>query len=219
MMTETEILPLFPLGVVLFPCMVLPLHIFEDRYKAMISECLDQNKNFGMVYYSGDKYNTTGCSAEVINVIKKYDDGRLDIISEGRKRFHVLETFEQKPFLEAKVSYFDDSYETDGPELEITAKMGTELLKEIMKVYSDGKDFPAVDALEPKVISFLIASSSGFSLEEKQTFLEIINTRERLEKGVKSLQKIIERLIMTKEIEKIIQGNGYLPHKSKLPEI
>jgi Lon protease-like protein len=217
-MPETETLPLFPLGLVMFPGMILPLHIFEERYKLMISECLDQDgvptgKKFGIVFYTGEKFHNTGCSAEVIKVIKKYDDGRMDIITEGRERFHIDKTFDDKPYMEAAIRYFDDIYETDFKGLEQVTGQAVELLNRIMKMTVEEKELPAVHELEPKALSFLIASVSGFTFDEKQSFLEIINTRERLEKCLKSLQKIMDRLIMTKDIEKIIQGNGYLPHK------
>src|SRR5688572_4421021 len=114
-MSETEIIPLFPLGLVLFPGMILPLHIFEERYKIMISDCLEEKKNFGIVYYTGDNFNMIGCTAKVIKIIKKYEDGRMDIMTEGSQRFHIVEMYEEKPYIEAKVTYFDDEYET-GPE-------------------------------------------------------------------------------------------------------
>src|SRR5437868_4773819 len=118
-MQETEILPLFPLGLVLFPGMILPLHIFEERYKLMISECIEQNKNFGIVYYKGDKVCSTGCSARVLNITQKYDDGSMDILTEGMDRFNIQSTSDAKPYLEAKVNYFDDGFESDIDELEI----------------------------------------------------------------------------------------------------
>jgi Lon protease-like protein len=212
-MEKTETLPLFPLGLVLFPGMLLPLHIFEERYKLMIAECLEQKKNFGIVYYNGEKFCNIGCSARVNRVIQKYDDGRMDILTEGMQRFQVENTSSLRPYLEAEVKYFDDQYETDFDGMEALIEQGTDLLREIMKLASEEIEVPKLNQLDPKVLSFLIASVSGFSLEEKQFFLELINTRERMEKSVKSLQKITERLIMTKDIEKIIQGNGYLPHK------
>ena len=78
-----EYLPLFPLDVVLFPEMVLPLHIFEERYKEMIAECLQDNSPFGVLYAHDDRVATIGCTAEVSQVIKQYPDGRLDLVAVG----------------------------------------------------------------------------------------------------------------------------------------
>ena len=72
-------IPLFPLGLVLLPQMPLPLHIFEERYKLLIGECLDNNKEFGIVYFNGTDIQAIGCTASIQKVLKRYGDGRLDI--------------------------------------------------------------------------------------------------------------------------------------------
>jgi len=78
-----SLLPLFPLDLVLFPGASLPLHIFEPRYREMISECLDQKKSFGVVRAKEDGVAEIGCTAEIITVTQKYPDGRMDIVTEG----------------------------------------------------------------------------------------------------------------------------------------
>jgi Lon protease-like protein len=78
------IIPLFPLGVVLLPEMILPLHIFEERYKTMIGQCLDQDEEFGIVYFNGKKMEEVGCTARILKVLKRYDDGRMDICHFGQ---------------------------------------------------------------------------------------------------------------------------------------
>ena len=84
-----DYLPLFPLDVVLFPEMLLPLHIFEERYKEMIAECLQGDSPFGVLYSHQDTVETIGCTAEIKQVLKRYPDGRLDLVAVGRKRFQV----------------------------------------------------------------------------------------------------------------------------------
>src|ERR1700746_1434059 len=84
-----SLLPLFPLEIVLFPGAPLPLHIFEPRYKEMIGECLAQDRPFGMVRAKESALSAIGCSASIVTIIKKYDDGRLDIAAEGEQRFEI----------------------------------------------------------------------------------------------------------------------------------
>ena len=90
-MPSTNIIPLFPLGLVLLPQMPLPLHIFEERYKLMIGECLEKKKEFGIVYFNGTDIQAIGCTASIQKVLKRYDDGRLDILTQGENRFEIKE--------------------------------------------------------------------------------------------------------------------------------
>ncbi len=212
-MQKTEKIAIFPLGLVLLPNMILPLHIFEERYKEMISDCIKNKTKFGIVYYSGNDFHKSGCIASTVSIVKEYEDGRVEIITEGKERFKITKIYNDKSYMEADIEYFDDQYELDGEDINLAKVEGLRLLQEIMKIYSENFDFSLVDHLNPKTVSFLIAANGGFTMEEKQFFLETINTKERLEKGVKSLQIIIDRLKVSKGIEKIIQSNGYLPKK------
>ena len=85
-----DYLPLFPLDVVLFPEMLLPLHIFEERYKEMIAECLQNRSPFGVLYAHDDRVETIGCTAEISQEIKRYPDGRIDLVAVGQKRFQGI---------------------------------------------------------------------------------------------------------------------------------
>ncbi len=123
MQLETTI-PLFPLGVVLLPGMVLPLHIFEERYKLMIGECLKQDKKFGIVYYDNEEIRKKGCTANIVKVMKRYDDGRMDILTQGDKRFTTTGIIEEKSYLQAKVVYFDDATEKSTEELHASINEG-----------------------------------------------------------------------------------------------
>src|ERR1051325_4242523 len=101
------LLPLFPLEIVLFPGAPLPLHIFEPRYKEMIGECLEQKRPFGMVRLKENSLAAVGCSATILDVVKKYDDGRLDIAAQGRQRFEIESLNHERSFLQGEISYFD----------------------------------------------------------------------------------------------------------------
>ena len=111
-----SLLPLFPLDLVLFPGTSLPLHIFEPRYKEMISECLDRKKSFGIVRAKEEGVAEIGCTAEIITVAKKYPDGRMDIVTQGRERFEVMQVNQERSFLQAEVLYLPDEPGQASPE-------------------------------------------------------------------------------------------------------
>ncbi|MBM3767842.1 MAG: ATP-dependent protease La domain-containing protein, partial [Acidobacteria bacterium] len=102
------LLPLFPLGVVLFPRTDLPLHIFEDRYKKMIGELLESTREFGIVLTMEKGIASVGCTARITNVTKTYDDGRMDIETTGYRRFEVEQLDEEEDYLRGRVEFFDD---------------------------------------------------------------------------------------------------------------
>jgi Lon protease-like protein len=206
------LIPLFPLGVVLLPGLPLPLHIFEERYKTMIEECLERGEVFGLVAYTGSEIKSMGCTARISEVLKRYDDGRLDIMTVGEKRFVITERDESKPYLQGRVEFFDDE---EGEELndrdrELALK-GLILRNELARLLGEENDYDGSGAMELKEISFALAGSRGFSLEEKQVFLEMTSTRQRLRKAVPALEKMIERYKLTLEIKRIIGGNGHPP--------
>src|ERR1700740_1840131 len=100
-----SLLALFPLEVVLFPGTPLPLHIFEPRYKEMIGECLEQKRQFGVIRAQETNLADVGCTAEILAVTKTYDDGRMDIVAEGRERFELLELNQERSFLRGQILY------------------------------------------------------------------------------------------------------------------
>ena len=209
MASETTI-PLFPLGVVLLPAMILPLHIFEERYKIMIGECLEENREFGIVYSDQKEIRGKGCTAQIVQVLKRYDDGRMDILTRGVKRFFIEEIIDEKPYLQAKVAYFDDGVEEKSEELAVLVKDGIKLLQELDSLIGKKTDYKAVSKLEPKVISFLLAYNDEFTPAEKQEFLAMTSTRQRLIESMGALRKMIERYKRELIIKKIVGGNGNL---------
>ena len=203
-------IPLFPLGIVLFPGMPLPLHIFEDRYKAMLQEVQADEIPFGVVYYDGENFPNVGCTAQLAKILKQHKDGRLDILCEGQRRFKIISLVDDKPYSQAVIEYFDDNVVKDLQKLEALASQGLELFREILELMEKDLDLPRVEKLDSAVISFLISSSGGFTMKEKQAFLEMVDTEERLSKSMKALTRMIERHKSTKEIERIIKGNGFV---------
>lgn len=101
-------IPLFPLDTVLFPGTALPLHIFEERYREMVGECLAGEKAFGVVRAQHDHLALIGCTAKIVRVLERYPDGRLDILCEGERRFEIEGLDESRSFLQADVDFFED---------------------------------------------------------------------------------------------------------------
>lgn len=207
MQSETTI-PLFPLGLVLLPETPLTLHIFEERYKLMIGECLTEDREFGIAFFDATDIQSAGCTAKILKVLKRYDDGRLDILTSGQRRFLIREIFENKAYLEANVSYFDDDDQTEYHSCKDLAEKGLVLLKQFTSFLASAEEYHFTEKMDCKTISFLIAGCEGFSHEEKQRFLEMTSTSERLKKSVESLENIIKRMKITAEIHQIIGGNG-----------
>ena len=125
---QDELLPLFPLQVVLFPRTALPLHIFEERYKQMIGEVLRGKSEFGVVLAGEKGIVNTGCTASIEKIIKKYPDGRLDLMAVGRRRFEIILLNDEKPYLRGAVEFFDD----EGSE-----PITPEVRKRVMEAYND----------------------------------------------------------------------------------
>jgi Lon protease-like protein len=101
-------IPLFPLQLVVFPRVHLPLHIFEDRYKQMVGDAIRDGSEFGIVLAKEDGILSSGCTVKVEKVLEMYPDGRMDILTRGQRRFEIVSLNEEKDYLQAEVAYFDD---------------------------------------------------------------------------------------------------------------
>ncbi|MFO7739652.1 MAG: LON peptidase substrate-binding domain-containing protein [Desulfatiglandaceae bacterium] len=209
-MGAEKTIPIFPLGVVLMPTMFLPLHIFEERYKLMIGECLETGQDFGIVYFSSKQMKRVGCSAQILKVMRHYQNGEMDILTIGKSRFLIKEVYDAKAYLEAKIVHFDDEPEAEDAELTRLASEGINFLHELNAILGTQLDDAAMDRSDLKRISFLISSNDGFTPSEKQKLLEMTSTKRRLSDSVLALRKVIQRAQLTREIEKTIRGNGDL---------
>jgi len=103
-----RLIPLFPLQVVVFPRTPLPLHIFEERYKEMVGNAIREESEFGMVLANNDGIVNAGCTVSVEKVLKRYPDGKMDILTRGRRRFEIVALNEEKDYLQGEVTFFDD---------------------------------------------------------------------------------------------------------------
>ncbi|HEY1493608.1 MAG TPA: LON peptidase substrate-binding domain-containing protein, partial [Candidatus Solibacter sp.] len=105
---STRLIPLFPLQLVVFPRTQLPLHIFEERYKEMVGNAIRDSTEFGVVLAKEEGIVNAGCTVLVDKVLEMYPDGRMDIMTRGQQRFEIVRLIEEKDYLQAEVTYFDD---------------------------------------------------------------------------------------------------------------
>jgi len=182
------LLPLFPLDLVLLPGVPLPLHVFEPRYKEMIAECLDEKKPFGVVRASSNGVAEIGCTAEIIEVTKCYDDGRMDILTRGVERFEVLHVHEERPFLEAEFTVIEDEPGTPSSQL---VKQAVRLHAEISKLAGADADGPEERA---EHLSFLLAGSLPLDLDFKQNLLTTLSEPKRLQAVISYLEAVLPGL-------------------------
>jgi Lon protease-like protein len=198
------LIPLFPLDVVLFPGTPLPLHIFEPRYKEMIGECLAQNRAFGVVRAAEQGLVDVGCTAEVVTVVKEYEDGRLDIVTEGRKRFQLVRVDQERSFLRADVLMIED--DPAMPSQEDTDR-ATQLHSELLAMAGARQDISAAD---PAMLSFYLAGSLPLDLDFKQKLLSLRSEPERLTLLIGYLEKIIPNLHRAARAKEKAGGNGHV---------
>jgi Lon protease-like protein len=199
-----SLLPIFPLELVLFPGAPLPLHIFEPRYKEMITECLEQKKPFGMVRAKENAVAEVGCSAVIVNVIKRYDDGRLDIASEGKQRFSIVELNHDRSFLQAEISWFED----DEP-----APLGGKESEDAIQLHEQLFQILGQDAeIDPDKIpvSFQLASQLPVDLDFKQAILEMKSETERIETLTEYYRATIPKVEKTLRARERASGNGHV---------
>ena len=198
-----SLLPLFPLDVVLFPGNPLPLHIFEPRYKEMIGECLAHATTFGVIRALEVGLAEIGCTAEIITVTREYPDGRLDIVTEGRKRFEVLQLNEGRSFLRAEVLFIEDL--SGAPTQDATAR-AVQLHADILNLAGAVQDLSAAD---PSSLSFYLAGSLPLDLDFKQKFLELRGERDRIAALTQYLEIVLPKLRHSASAREKAGSNGH----------
>jgi Lon protease-like protein len=196
------LIPLFPLDVVLFPGTPLPLHIFEPRYKEMIGECLAQHRTFGVVRAVEQGLAEVGCTAEIVTVVKEYSDGRLDLVTEGRKRFELVRVNQERSFLQAEILLIDD--EPGTPLKEDTAR-AIQLHSDLLAIAGARQDLSAAD---PLLLSFYLAGSLPLDLDFKQKLLSLRSEPERLILLISYFETIIPNLRRAASAREKAGGNG-----------
>jgi len=200
----SNLLALFPLDVVLLPGAPLPLHIFEPRYKELVSECLGRSRPFGVVRGKGEELADIGCTAEITAVTKKYEDGRVDIVTEGRERFEVMRLNQERSFLQAEVVYLED--EAGKPTAQEMAQ-AMKLHGEIMTLA--GATPEKASEIEERQLSFHLAGSLPLDLDFKQTLLAMKSEPQRLQAIISFFETILPTMRRTVHVRRKASGNGH----------
>ena len=201
-----ERIPLFPLNVVLFPGEQLPLHIFEPRYRRMVRECLDAKAPFGMLLALPNGVVRVGCTAEILEVVKRYEDGRMDIITVGRWPFRIVDLFTEDPLLEGHVDYLEDHSDDSPPPGK--RKQLVELYEtcHTLLYTSMPKD---LDDLRNEELAFTIAAALPLDLLWKQQILELRSEAERQNRLLGYLREWAPHLQKVGGLRSPAGGNGH----------
>ena len=204
-------LALFPLPeVVLFPGCTLPLHIFEPRYREMVTNCLSNREHvFGVLTLDPEsrKPSKVGCIAEIVEV-ERLPDGRMNILTMGRDRFKVTEFVRNKPYLVGRAEFLEDEpSKSDVAEL---AQQMQQLLRDVVrlsaKLADKEIDFPQDIPTQPQELSFWVAGSFPGLPDEQQVLLEMRDTGARLEREFEILQSACKQLAARAAIKDAFQG-------------
>jgi ATP-dependent Lon protease len=198
-------IPLFPLNVVLLPGADLPLHIFEPRYLEMVEHCLKEKSEFGVLLALPKGVARVGCSAEIIEVVGRDDDGTVDILTVGREPFRVVEFFEENPLAEGHVDYLEDRDMPPNPALR----------RELIELYETChtlvfEDYPKnTEADEASQLSYVVAGTLPMDLLWKQQILELRTESDRQERLVGYLRAWAPHLQKTGVMRQRAGGNGH----------
>jgi Lon protease-like protein len=219
-------LPIFPLPLVLLPIEILPLHIFEPRYREMLSDVSDSNNLFGIHLFepkesfeTQPQVGTVGCVAEVREV-QAMPDGRSNIVTNGVVRYRILDIVDsEKPYLIAEIEFFEDEKEDVDLQLKLADDVFTlfeRIAKAAFKMSGNKGQFPEIERADPEPMSFLIAAAFNFDNEKKYRLLEMQSTAKRLRSLKKMLVHAADQMEASAEITEIAKSNGHSNKKLDL---
>jgi Lon protease-like protein len=195
-------LGLFPLGIVLLPTEQIPLHIFEDRYQELIGECLEEEREFGLVYADDEGLREIGTRAAVTEVLDRFEDGRLNIVAEGRERFRLVELTEGRSFQTGIVEAVADESDAADPD---DTRHAVELFHRLVELTGAEVEEPRLDAVQ---LSFELAGRFDFAPELKQRLLQLTSERQRMQLLAELLAAAAAAVEREREIAERAQGNG-----------
>jgi Lon protease-like protein len=195
--------PLFPLGLVLLPGEAVPLHIFEERYKLMIGECLDEEREFGIIWLADDALKDVGCAARITRVLERFDDGRLNILVEGTVPFRLDRRIGELAYPAGDVQLLDDEPDAGEEALERARSAYADLVEEV----TDNRPESAALA---ELGAYGMAATLDIALPAKQTLLELRSERARLEQLEALFAEAVKRIKTAARVAEQASGNGHL---------
>lgn len=212
-------LPLFPLPVVLFPGMPMPLHIFEPRYRTMLSDIRAGDNLFGLSYFDAGTSSRDippaghiGCVAEVTET-QSLPDGRSNVLAVGVIRYQVEDYVEREdPYLVVRVNFFEDE-EENGQRIEHSSRdvaaMFMRVANAIRIINDERGNLPDISDTEPQRLSFLVAAAMELEADTKQELLELRSTSERLDRLRDFLARVVKNYEERARLHSIAKGNGH----------
>ena len=204
----TSFIPIFPLGIVVYPGEMLNLHIFEPRYKQLIAECVKNKKPFGIPVVSKEKINETGTEMEVPEISHTYGDGEMDIKTKGTKVFRILEIIKEIPeklYSGAIVNFPENDEQGNGVLMQNLVKG----IKELHKLLSIEKKFNKPDT---ELCCYDVAHHLGLSLTEEYELLELFKELQRQEYLKRHLKKVLPLMAEMKMLKERVKLNGHFKH-------
>ena len=196
-----ERFPLFPLGIVLLPTEIVPLHIFEERYKLMIGQCVEDETDFGIVWLGDDGLCDIGCTARVAQVLERMDDGRMNILAQGGRPFRLLRRIEDLPYPAGDVELLDDIDEGD----EALAGEAREAYADLVETVTDNR--PGVDELDG-LSAYGMAATIELAAAPKQALLEERSEDARLKTVGDLFATALRRIESAEEAQERAKSNG-----------
>jgi Lon protease-like protein len=206
----TNFIPIFPLGIVVYPGEKLNLHIFEPRYKQLITECHNAQKPFGVPTVIQNKIQDVGCMVEITELSKVHENGEMDIKTKGVKVFRILEIIKDIPdkLYSGAIVNYPDNYKKVNVEVMRKLLKSVEELHQILKVSKEFKKEAG------EINSYDVAHHLGLSLEEEYELLGLLDERQRMEYLKRHLAKVIPLLTGMEELKEKIKLNGHFKNLS-----
>ncbi len=193
---------MFPLGMVALPTESVPLHIFEDRYRKMIEECLESEREFGIVWLSEDELKPIGCACEIDRVLERLDDGRLNIVARGTRPFRLVERQDDLPYPAAVIEFLAEQDEDPDPEVvRETRGLYAELVEQATDKQLGEEELAELDA-------YTMAATIEFGADVKQELLELRSENARLRLLTLLFRAAIKRLELVERAQARARSNG-----------
>ncbi len=209
---QTIKIPLFPLNLVLFPQSKLPLHIFEERYKNMITMCMQESRPFGINLMSNNNISSIGSTAEVVNKFNVLPNGEMDIVIKGKARYELKNyNLSTEGYFIGDVVYLEDETGYDKDDFNKAVECYNKIIDAAYKGTIEkvnATDLKWIDGSES--VSFFMAQKCGLNLLERQQMLEIDKEQDRLTYLLKYFDEVMPKIVEADRISQIIQSDGYL---------
>jgi Lon protease-like protein len=194
--------PLFPLGIVALPHELVPLHIFEPRYRTMIGECLENRTEFGIVWAADDGQRPIGCAMEIAEVLERMEDGRMNILTRGTRPFRIVDERDDLPYPAGTVEFLADKEEAADAD---TARSAHEAYGELVEQATDRTlDAEELDAMS----AYQMAATVDFGLEAKQGLLDLRSENARLRLVARLFRAALKRLAFVERAQERARSNG-----------